>query len=164
MVASCQIREWEPENATVSESIENVENTENNDLTIRGTLLDRESESAVYNDITGLLNERYDLLNELLSAWNSTVDSKDSLSVNLPDGRETVMYRVKVADSWDYYEQKAEDIYDDIYIQEVFTPCYLGNLYAEVDDNCTVRKRMVSPGALMKTPSKYGSRIGVTVI
>ena len=25
MVASCQIREWEPENATVSESIENVE-------------------------------------------------------------------------------------------------------------------------------------------
>ena len=133
MVASCQIREWEPENATVSESIENVENTENNDLTIRGTLLDRESESAVYNDITGLLNERYDLLNELLSAWNSTVDSKDSLSVNLPDGRETVMYRVKVADSWDYYEQKAEDIYDDIYIQEVFTPCYLGKLYDEVD-------------------------------
>ena len=41
MVASCQIREWEPENATVSESIENVENTENNDLMIRGTLLDR---------------------------------------------------------------------------------------------------------------------------
>ena len=103
-------------------------------MTVRGTLLDRESESAVYNDITGLLNERYDLLNELLSAWNSTVDSKDSLSVNLPDGRETVMYRVKVADSWEYYEQKAEDIYDDIYIQEVFTPCYLGNLYAEVDD------------------------------
>lgn len=134
MVASCQIREWEPENATVSESIENVENTENNDLTIRGTLLDRESESAVYNDITGLLNERYDLLNELLSAWDFTVDSKDSISVSLPDGRETVMYRVKVADSWEYYEQKAEDIYDDIYIQEVFTPCYLGNLYAEVDD------------------------------
>ena len=133
MVASCQIREWEPENATVSESIENVENTENNDLTIRGTLLDRESESAVYNDITGLLNERYDLLNELLSAWDSTVDSKDSISVSLPDGRETVMYRVKVADSWDYYEQKAEDIYDDIYIQEVFTPCYLGKLYDEVD-------------------------------
>lgn len=134
MVASCQIREWEPENATVSESIENVENTENNDLMIRGTLLDRESESAVYNDITGLLNERYDLLNELLSAWDSTVDSKDSISVDLPDGRETVMYRVKVADSWEYYEQKAENIYDDIYIQEVFTPCYLGNLYAEVDD------------------------------
>lgn len=41
MVASCQIREWEPENATVSESIENVENTENNDLMILGTLLDR---------------------------------------------------------------------------------------------------------------------------
>ena len=41
MVVSCQIREWEPENATVSESIENVENTENNDLMIRGTLLDR---------------------------------------------------------------------------------------------------------------------------
>ena len=102
-------------------------------MTIRGTLLDRESESAVYNDITGLLNERYDLLNELLSAWDSTVDSKDSISVNLPDGRETVMYRVKVADSWDYYEQKAEDIYDDIYIQEVFTPCYLGKLYDEVD-------------------------------
>lgn len=131
MVASCQIREWEPENATVSESIENVEN---NDLMIRGTLLDRESESAVYNDITGLLNERYDLLNELLSAWDSTVDSRDSISVDLPDGRETVMYRVKVADSWEYYEQKAENIYDDIYIQEVFTPCYLGNLYAEVDD------------------------------
>ena len=131
MVASCQIREWEPENATVSESIENVEN---NDLIIRGTLLDRESESAVYSDITQLLNERYDLLNELLSAWDSTVDSKDSISVNLPDGRKTVMYRVKVADSWEYYEQKAEDIYDDIYIQEVFTPCYLGNLYAEVDD------------------------------
>ena len=131
MVASCQIREWEPENATVSESIENVEN---NDLMIRGTLLDRESESAVYNDITGLLNERYDLLNELLSAWDFTVDSKDSISVSLPDGRETVMYRVKVADSWEYYEQKAENIYDDIYIQEVFTPCYLGNLYAEVDD------------------------------
>ena len=119
------------ENATVSESIENVEN---NDLMIRGTLLDRESESAVYNDITGLLNERYDLLNELLSAWDSTVDSRDSISVDLPDGRETVMYRVKVADSWEYYEQKAENIYDDIYIQEVFTPCYLGNLYAEVDD------------------------------
>ena len=31
----------EPENATVSESIENVENTENNDLMILGTLLDR---------------------------------------------------------------------------------------------------------------------------
>ena len=41
MVASCQIREWEPENATVSESIENVENTANNDLMILGTLLDR---------------------------------------------------------------------------------------------------------------------------
>ena len=41
MVASCQIREWEPENATVSENIENVENTANNDLMIRGTLLDR---------------------------------------------------------------------------------------------------------------------------
>ena len=133
MVASCQIREWEPENATVSESIENVENTENNDLMIRGTLLDRESERAVYNDITGMLNERYDLLNELLSAWDFTVDSRDSISVSLPDGRETVMYRVKVADSWEYYEQKAENIYDDIYIQEVFTPCYLGNLYAEVD-------------------------------
>ena len=53
---------------------------------IRGTLLDRESESAVYNDITGLLNERYDLLNELLSAWDSTVDSRDSISVDLPDG------------------------------------------------------------------------------
>lgn len=137
MVASCQIREWEPENATVSESVEdveNVENTEDKDLMIRGTLLDRESESAVYSDITQLLNERYDLLNELLSAWDSTVDSRDSISVNLPDGRETVMYRVKMADSWEYYEQKAEDIYDDIYIQEVFTPCYLGNLYAEVDD------------------------------
>ena len=133
MVASCQIREWEPENATVSESIENVENTENNDLMIRGTLLDRESESAVYNDITGLLNERYDLLNELLSAWDSTVDSRDSISVDLPDGRETVMYRVKVADSWEYYEQKAEDIYYDPYVQNVFTPCYLENLYDEVD-------------------------------
>ena len=41
MVASCQIREWEPENATVSESMENVENTENNDLMILGTLLER---------------------------------------------------------------------------------------------------------------------------
>ena len=139
IVASCQIREWEPENATVSESIENVENTENtentenNDLMIRGTLLDRESESAVYNDITGLLNERYDLLNELLSAWDSTVDSRDSISVNLPDGRETVMYRVKVADSWEYYEQKAENIYYDPYVQNVFTPCYLENLYDEVD-------------------------------
>lgn len=133
-------------------------------MTIRGTLLDRESESAVYNDITGLLNERYDLLNELLSAWDSTVDSRDSLSVNLPDGRETVMYRVKVADSWDYYEQKAEDIYDDIYIQEVLPPATWESYMTKWTENCIAWKRMVSHGALMKTPSKYGSRIGVTVI
>ena len=43
------------------------------------------------------------------------------------------MYRVKVADSWAYYEQKAENIYYDPYVQKVFTPCYLGNLYDEVD-------------------------------
>lgn len=164
MVASCQIREWEPENATVSESIENVENTENNDLTIRGTLLDRESESAVYSDITGLLNERYDLLNELLSAWDSTVDSRDSISVNLPDGRETVMYRVKVADSWAYYEQKAENIYYDPYVQKVFTPATWEIYMTKWTENCTAWKRMVLHGTLMKTPSKYGSRIGVTVI
>ena len=95
--------------------------------------MDRESESTVYSDITQLLNERYDLLNELLSAWDSTVDSKDSISVNLTDDRETVMYRVKVADSWAYYEEKAENIYYDPYVQKVFTPEYLGNIYAEVD-------------------------------
>ncbi len=117
---------------TASETAENI--TENKEFIIQGVPLDRTSERTVYSDITHLLNERYDLLNELLCEWISTVDSRDSISVNLPDDRETVMYRVKVADSWEYYEQKAENIYDDIYIQEAFTPCYLGNLYTEVDD------------------------------
>ena len=88
---------------------------------------------AVYSDITELLNERYDLLDELLSRWSDAVDNKKSISVKLTDDNETVMYRVKVADSWEYYEEKAENIYDDAYIQEVFTPYYMGNLYAEVD-------------------------------
>lgn len=137
IVASCQIREWEPEDTVGpenTESVETEENTaENKDLEIQGTLLDRESESTAYSEITQLLNERYDLLNELLSAWDSTVDRKDSISVNLTDDRETVMYRVKVADSWAYYEEKAENIYYDPYVQKVFTPEYLGNIYAEVD-------------------------------
>ena len=120
IVASCQIREWEP-------------TTENKESEVLGTLLDRESNSAVYDDITELLDERYDLLNELLSAWDSTVDSKDSISVKLTDGQETVMYRVKVADSWTYYEEKAKELYYDPYVQKVFTPYYLGNLYDEVD-------------------------------
>ena len=117
---------------TASETAENI--TENKEFIIQGVPLDRASERTVYSDIIHLLNERYDLLNELLCEWISTVDSRDSISVNLPDDRETVMYRVKVADSWEYYEQKAENIYDDIYIQEAFTPYYLGNLYTEVDD------------------------------
>ena len=44
--ANCQIREWEPA-------------TENKESEVLGTLLDRESNSAVYDDIIGLLNERY---------------------------------------------------------------------------------------------------------
>lgn len=56
------------------------------------------------------------MLNELSCEWVSTVDSKDTISVNLPGGNETVMDRVKVADSWEYYEEKARTIYDDAYI------------------------------------------------
>ncbi len=73
------------------------------------------------------------MLNELSCEWVSTVDSKDTISVNLPGGNETVMDRVKVADSWEYYEEKARMIYDDAYIQEVFTPYYVGNIYTEED-------------------------------
>ena len=73
------------------------------------------------------------MLDELLSSWSDAVDDKESISVKLTDDNETVMYRVKVADSWEYYEEKAENIYDDAYIQEVFTPYYMGYLYAEVD-------------------------------
>ena len=46
-MVACQIREWEPENATVSESIENVKNTANNDLMIRGTVRQNEMTTDV---------------------------------------------------------------------------------------------------------------------
>ena len=114
-----------------SETAENI--TENKEIVVQGVPLDRTSESTVYSDVTRLLKERYDLLNELSCEWVSTVDSKDTISVNLPGGNETVMDRVKVADSWGYYEEKARMIYDDAYIQEVFTPYYVGNIYMEED-------------------------------
>lgn len=113
------------------ETAENI--TENKEIVVQGVPLERTSESTVYSDITRLLKERYDLLNELSCEWVSTVDSKDTISVNLPGGNETVMDRVKVADSWEYYEEKARMIYDDAYIQEVFTPYYVGNIYMEED-------------------------------
>ena len=94
-----------------SETAENI--TENKEIVVQGVPLDRTSESTVYSDVTRLLKERYDLLNELSCEWVSTVDSKDTISVNLPGGNETVMDRVKVADSWEYYEEKARMIYDD---------------------------------------------------
>ena len=65
-----------------SETAENI--TENKEIVVQGVPLDRTSESTVYSDVTRLLKERYDLLNELSCEWVSTVDSKDTISVNLP--------------------------------------------------------------------------------
>ena len=59
---------------TASETAENI--TENKEFIIQGVPLDRASERTVYSDIIHLLNERYDLLNELLCEWISTVDIK----------------------------------------------------------------------------------------
>lgn len=52
------------------ETAENI--TENKEIVVQGVPLERTSERTVYSDITHLLNERYDLLNELLCEWKRT--------------------------------------------------------------------------------------------
>lgn len=130
-VKSQEAESQEEDTTTASET--DLQADEGIEISFRGTPMDKETNEALYSDILDLLNRKEELKLEVEGDDSSTMDVHDSITLNMTGEYETVLYRIKIADSWAYFEEKAREIYDDSYIQEVFTPHYLYNQYAEVD-------------------------------
>lgn len=112
---------------------EAIENSESNEILAEGSLLDKDSEQSIYSEVVELLDRRYELLSKLECEWDSYTDSRDCIEMQLSGDAKTTMYRVTVADSWQYFEEQARDIYTAAYVDDVLTPFYMKNIFAETD-------------------------------